>query len=79
MFIGLTLSVDIDNAIINKASNDQNSYMSKGHSGIHFDVDVPQPVPPVEYCERRGVLIDFGLPRCRKYSTLTRREGSHVN
>jgi kynurenine formamidase len=58
VLIDLTLSVDINDPVINKASNDQNSYMSRGHIGTHLDVYVPQPVPPVEYCERRGVLID---------------------
>lgn len=58
MFIDLTLTVDINNPIINKASNDQNSYMSKGHIGTHLDVYIPQPRPPVEFAETRGILID---------------------
>ncbi len=57
MLIDLTLSVDINDPVIQRASSDK-GYMSKGHIGTHLDVYVPQPIPPVEYCERNGVLID---------------------
>jgi kynurenine formamidase len=58
MFIDLTLSIDIDDSVISKASKDPNSYMSRGHIGTHLDVYDGQANPPAEYCERRAFLID---------------------
>lgn len=58
MYIDLTLSIDIQDPIIAKASADPDSYMSRGHIGTHLDVYGGQAFPPARYCMRRGLLID---------------------
>ena len=58
MYIDLTLSIDIQDPIIAKASADPDSYMSRGHIGTHLDVYGGQAFPPPHYCMRRGLLID---------------------
>ena len=59
MFVNLTLEVDLDDPIVKQAKDDpKNWYMSQGHIGTHLDVCPGQEPPPVEFCSRRGVLID---------------------
>lgn len=58
MFIDLTLSVDLDDPVLQKTKRDpKNWFMSQGHIGTHLDVVPGQSPPPAEFCSRRGVLI----------------------
>jgi kynurenine formamidase len=58
MFIDLTLTVDVNDPIIAKASNQSDSWMSRGHIGTHLDVYPGQELPPVDYVARRGLVVD---------------------
>lgn len=58
MYIDMTLSIDIDDPVIGKASKDPSSYMSRGHIGTHLDVYNGQAIPPADLCMTRGVVID---------------------
>ncbi len=60
MFVNLTLEVDLDDPIVRKAKDDpKNWWMSQGHIGTHLDVCPGQEPPPIDFCSRRGVLIDI--------------------
>lgn len=58
MYIDLTLTIDIDDPVIGKASRDPDSYMSRGHIGTHLDVYGAQTPPPAHFCDTRGIVID---------------------
>jgi len=59
MYIDLTLSVDMDDPVIRSAKSDpKKPWMSQGHIGTHLDVCPGQEPPPVEFCSRRGMLVD---------------------
>jgi kynurenine formamidase len=60
MFLDLTLAIDMNDPVVGKANQDQNSFMSQGHIGTHLDVYEGQGRPPAEYAVRRGIIVKVG-------------------
>jgi kynurenine formamidase len=57
MLLDLTLSIDMNDPIIGKATTDQDSFMSNGHIGTHLDTYLQTPIPP-DFHHRRGIVVD---------------------
>ncbi|MEM5318590.1 cyclase family protein [Paraburkholderia sp. JHI869] len=57
MFVNLSLSLPQDHPIFSLANSDGYGPTSHGHVGTHLDTYLQVPIP-VDWCERRAVLID---------------------
>jgi kynurenine formamidase len=68
MFIDLSLSLSADNPIFSMVHGDVKSPLSAGHLGTHLDTYLQVPIP-IEWCDRRGVLID-----ARPYGAIVPKE-----
>jgi len=70
MFIDLSLSLPVDHPLFQMAIDDMKSPLSMGHIGTHLDTHLQRPIP-VDWCDRRGVLVD-----ARKYGRSSRSASS---
>jgi kynurenine formamidase len=57
MLLDLTLTIDMNDAVVGKANMDQHSFMSAGHIGTHLDTYLHIPIP-TEFYQRKGKVYD---------------------